>query len=85
MTVLFAASCSVTLGPDSKLGKMAMKGYTNEGKVVFESKCGKCHDLPTASSFSAEEWKTIMLRMQPKAKITDEQRDAVYNYLVLNQ
>ena len=82
-TIVLVASCSMTLSPDSKFGKMALAKHTNEGKDVFESKCAKCHDLPTASSFSEEEWKSIMLRMQPKAKISDEQREAIYAYLIL--
>jgi hypothetical protein len=82
-TVIIATSCSVTLAPDSKFAKMAMSQHANETKVLFESKCAKCHDLPSASSFSEEEWKAIMLRMQPKAKLSDEQREAIYAYLVL--
>jgi len=83
-TVVFLlVSCSMTLTPDSKFAKMAMSEHKNQGKDMYESKCGKCHDLPSASSFSAEEWQSIMLRMQPKAKISDEQREAIYTYLTL--
>ena len=36
------------------------------------------------SAISKEEWQPIVMRMQKKARITDEQRDLVYNYLVKN-
>jgi len=52
-----------------------------QGKIIYEGKCGRCHKLYDPTSFSAEEWKPIVTRMQPKAKITDEQKDLVYAYL----
>ncbi len=56
-----------------------------EGKTLFENNCGKCHKLFSPDDFTKEEWKPIVSRMQKKAKITDEQRDLVYNYLVMNK
>ena len=54
------------------------------GKTIFETKCGKCHDLVKPESYSKEKWAPIMLSMQPKAKITDEEREMVYNYVTMN-
>ncbi|BCY28764.1 cytochrome c [Flavobacterium okayamense] len=56
-----------------------------EGKTLFENNCGKCHKLFSPDDFTKEEWEPIVSRMQKKAKITDEQRDLVYNYLVMNK
>jgi hypothetical protein len=33
-------------------------------------------------SFSAEQWIPIMLNMQKKAKISDEEREMIYAYLI---
>jgi cytochrome c5 len=60
----------------------AMTDTERAGKVVYEANCAKCHKLHEPKSFSAEEWKPIVLRMQKKAKISDEQREMVYAYLV---
>ena len=54
-----------------------------QGKAIYDTKCGRCHKLPTTSDFTAEEWQPIMLRMQKKAKITDEERELVYNYVTM--
>lgn len=52
------------------------------GKTVFENSCGRCHDLPDPTSHSAQDWVGIMNSMAPKAKLTDEQHQLVYNYIV---
>lgn len=52
-----------------------------EGKTLFVNNCAKCHDLYNAKDFNAEQWKPIMLSMQIKAKISDEEREKIYAYL----
>ena len=52
------------------------------GKTVFENSCGRCHDLPNPTAHSAQDWVGIMNAMAPKAKLTDEQHQLVYNYIV---
>jgi len=55
-----------------------------EGKSLYENNCAKCHDLYKPKDFNAEQWKPILLDMQKKAEISDEQRDKIYNYLTAN-
>jgi len=52
-----------------------------QGKILYEGKCGRCHGLYEPTKFTAAEWKPIVDRMAPKAKLTDEQKDMVYAYL----
>lgn len=56
-----------------------------EGKSLYGMNCAKCHELHDANSFTAEEWTPIVLRMQKKAKISDEQREKIYAYLTTPQ
>ena len=51
------------------------------GKMLYENNCAKCHDLYAPKDFNAEQWKPIMLSMQKKAKISDEEREKIYAYL----
>jgi hypothetical protein len=52
-----------------------------EGRMLYENNCAKCHSLYNPNDFSAEKWTPIMLSMQKKAKISDEERDKIYAYL----
>jgi hypothetical protein len=56
-----------------------------EGKSLFGMNCAKCHELYDSKSFTAAEWKPIVLRMQKQAKISDEQREKIYAYLTTPQ
>jgi cytochrome c5 len=56
-----------------------------EGKGLYENNCAKCHKLYDPADYTAEKWTGILKWMQPKAKITDEQRTSIYNYLVMNK
>lgn len=56
----------------------------SQGKTVFEAKCNKCHDLPVPSHYTKERWKPILKGMQGAAKISDEERELVYNYVTMN-
>jgi len=55
-----------------------------EGKSLYENNCAKCHDLFKPKDFNAEQWKPILLDMQKKAEISDEQREKIYSYLTAN-
>ena len=52
-----------------------------EGKTLYENNCAKCHKLFPASKHDKAGWAKTVDRMAPKAKITDEQKILVYNYL----
>ncbi|MCL1677072.1 c-type cytochrome [Elizabethkingia meningoseptica] len=51
---------------------------------LFNTRCGKCHDLPKPEDHTAEQWKPIMDQMAPKAKLTDEEKNWVLAYVSAN-
>lgn len=53
-----------------------------QGKTIFENSCGTCHKLPDPTSHTSVQWVGIMNRMAPKAKLSDEQHQWVYDYIV---
>lgn len=53
-----------------------------QGKTIFDNSCGRCHDLPNPTKYSSQDWVGIMNAMAPKAKLSDEQHQLVYNYVV---
>ncbi len=56
-----------------------------EGKSLYGMHCAKCHELFEPKSFTAEEWKPIVLRMQKEANISDTEREKIYAYLTTPQ
>ncbi|WP_298140521.1 cytochrome c [Flavobacterium sp.] len=77
-------SCSPKVVPSTEPKKVELSAELAEGKSLYENNCAKCHALYKPKDFNAEQWKPIMLRMQKKAKISDEQREKIYSYVTAN-
>jgi cytochrome c5 len=56
-----------------------------EGKNLYTTSCADCHSLYEKESFTAEQWKPIVLRMQKNTKLSDLQREKIYAYLTTPQ
>lgn len=54
------------------------------GALVFNEKCGRCHDLPKPSDHTEAEWKPIIDRMALKAKLDSTQKANVLVYVYFN-
>lgn len=52
-----------------------------EGKTLYENSCGRCHKLFPAAKHDKSGWSGTLDRMAPKARITEEQKKLVYDYL----
>ena len=76
------SACSSNKSTIQEPTTIAVKMNKDEaGKMLYENNCAKCHDLYSPKDFNAEQWKPIMLSMQKKAKISDEEREIIYAYL----
>lgn len=52
-----------------------------KGRQLYVSKCGSCHNLRLPEKFNREGWIGALEKMQPKAKITDEEKNLILDYL----
>lgn len=52
-----------------------------EGRKLYINKCSSCHNLHAPGKYSPEGWQKVLKKMQPKAKITDSQKDLIFGYL----
>lgn len=77
-TIGLLASCTYQGTPG---GKRAEAKAIAEGKVLFDNSCHKCHALPEPKDFTDEQWVGLVESMAPKAKLTKEQGDKVYQYV----
>ena len=51
------------------------------GAQLWAENCQRCHNTPSPSAFSHEQWKTIGLHMQTRAQLTDKERDKIIAFL----
>ena len=51
------------------------------GMKLWSENCSRCHNSPSSSAFSNEEWKTIGLHMQSRAILTKTETDKIITFL----
>ena len=72
-----AVSIIVTFIGCASSQKIAMKS----GAQLWAENCQRCHNTPSPSTFSAEQWKTVGMHMQSRALLTDTERDKIVAFL----
>jgi len=72
----------VKLSPVAENPETIKLASTYDGGNLYKNNCANCHQLYNAEDFSKEDWVPIMKRMQKKARITDAETLAIYDYLV---
>lgn len=50
-------------------------------RKLYAVKCSSCHNLHLPGEFTSKQWPGILDKMQPKAKITDDQKKLLLAYL----
>jgi len=51
------------------------------GRTLYAERCSSCHNLHFPQEFSADEWRVKVSAMQQRAKLTDDQKALIINYL----
>ena len=51
------------------------------GAQLWAENCQRCHNTPSPSTFSPEQWETIGMHMQTRALLTDKERDKIVAFL----
>jgi mono/diheme cytochrome c family protein len=54
------------------------------GKVLFETRCNRCHDLKIVDVYSPERWATILPTMIPRARLNEDQAKQLRSYVMAN-
>jgi cytochrome c2 len=60
---------------------VSKKVESKSGAQLWAENCQRCHNTPSPSSFSPEQWETIGMHMQSRALITDKERDKIVAFL----
>ena len=59
----------------------SQKVASKTGVQLWSENCQRCHNTPSSTSFSHEQWTTIGMHMQTRAQITDKERDKIVAFL----
>jgi len=54
------------------------------GKVLYETRCARCHDAPSLKKYDEQEWKGYLNTMMPRARMSPEERVHVTAYVKAN-
>lgn len=54
---------------------------SSDGQYLYMTKCGDCHRLHAINEFPISEWKSILNAMAPLAKLSADQKNAVFSYI----
>lgn len=91
--VIFMANCSpkvaesVTAGPvptSAEVKAQYSATQLDQGKMVWQNNCNKCHKLFAPESRDPEHWNKILKRMIPRAKLNASDAQLVRAYLIAN-
>lgn len=79
LLLLLVAACETTaparVRPDPELPPQ------EQGRILYESSCNRCHALHMPSSYRPDEWTFYVRKYGRKARLTAEERDLVTAYL----
>ncbi len=74
--LLLAVACEST-GNGGAVANSSPDG----GQALYEKSCSRCHALYMPMSYSSSEWKYYVGKYGRKARLTQHQRQVVYDYL----
>ena len=83
VTLLIACSPKIAevVNPVTPEQAASMSADVNSGKVLFDSKCHKCHKLKTIDKYTPEEWKVILPKMAQRAKLESSDESLIQQYV----
>lgn len=53
-----------------------------ESRVLYTARCSSCHNVVVPKEYPMDEWKKIMKKMAPKAKLNEEDKEKIWRYIV---
>ena len=82
--LLSLSSCSSPLYMPSKNNVANTADIENlkSGRKLYINKCGSCHMLRLPERYNRTQWTEAMVKMQKKAKISDEEKQLILDYVL---
>ncbi|MEO8415944.1 MAG: cytochrome c [Ginsengibacter sp.] len=77
LLVLVIGSMILILDSCTASQKISMKS----GAQLWSENCQRCHNTPSPSTFSHEQWETIGMHMQSRALLTETEKNKIVEFL----
>jgi hypothetical protein len=69
-TVAILTSCTVS-----------EKITAKSGAQLWAENCQRCHNTPSPSTFSNDQWETVGMHMQTRSMITEDEKNKIVQFL----
>jgi len=79
--LLALVACGTSLHEQREVGLREAKTDLDRGKVYYETSCQRCHALYMPKSFTGRSWARYVRRYGPRARLDEQQKDLVVQYL----
>ena len=89
-SLLYSQRCTPTktVAKSTKTEEVSRSSETlaklEEGKMLYNTKCQRCHGLYNTKAYTAAEWRVNVNAMSQKARLVAGEKEAIYNYLAAN-
>lgn len=60
---------------------VSQKVANKSGAQLWAENCQRCHNTPSPSTFSHEQWETVGMHMQTRALLTQREKDKIVEFL----
>lgn len=77
LLILMTVSMIVILDSCTASQKISMKS----GAQLWTENCQRCHNTPSPSTFSPEQWETVGMHMQSRALLTEVEKNKIVEFL----
>ncbi len=84
MAFAYCTPKAATSSDDAVANNNYTEAQLEEGHMLWQNNCGKCHKLYPPENYDWERWKKILDNMIPKAKLTKDQGELVSAYIYNN-
>lgn len=81
LTIITAISVIISIALIFYGCAASQKIEAKSGAQLWGENCQRCHNTPSPSTFSPEQWETVGMHMQTRALLTDKERDKIVAFL----
>jgi len=81
-SILLLISCSSQLYVPIEAAPTVSLEDLKTGREIYVKKCSSCHQLHLPSQYNEKVWSANLTEMQARAKITDAEKQLIYQYIV---